>query len=139
MWPRWLRFLASLWVAFDSRKRQGRDIFWFVVVFALGPLLVPFYLASRPLLANEKRAGNFCWNVLVGFESLLFWLLSLALSASMLENMSIRQSKDIAPVKIAEIKAGTILGTLFLFFLLIVEKVIFTIFRKNFEKKHFIN
>lgn len=139
MWPRWLRILASLWVAFDSRKRHGRDIFWFVVVFALGPLLVPFYLAARPLLAHEKRVGNFCWNVIVGFESFLFWLISLALSASMLENLTIKQSKDIAPVKVAEIKAGTVLGTLFLFFVLITEKLLFTAFRRNFERKYFIN
>ena len=134
MWPRWMRALASLWVALDCKKREGNKIFWFLLVFILGPLTLPFYMSLRPLRSGEIKKGCFLWNLIVNAEYLISWLVTIAGSAVMIENLTTEQTKDIAPVKVAEIKAGTILGALFFAIVFIVEKIGFAIIRKKIEK-----
>lgn len=136
MWPRWLRFAASAWVALDSRKRKGTDWMWLLLVFIMGPLMLPFYLAARPLKNNEKRVGGFFWNSFLGFEKFLTWVTTLAVGAVLYENMRIEKTPDIANVKIAEIKAGSLLGAMVVAILLLIEKAVFYSYKNKHEKKY---
>ncbi len=136
MWPRWIRALATLWVAWDSRQRQSLDWFWVLVILLLGPLLLPFYLATRPLLKGEHRAGGFLWNLLVSCESLVSWLVGLAAAAVLVENISMPYDKSLAEVKRAEIKAGSIIGAILLIVFAGLEKMGFELFREIIEKKY---
>lgn len=123
MWPKWLRGLVTLWVAWDSRSRKGAGLFWTAVVFVLGPLLVPFYLAARPLLPGETRRGSFWWNAVWNFERLFAALAALASMAVCAQNMQIAEKTDLAVVKRAEIKAGTLAGLIATMILLLIERI----------------
>ena len=133
MWPKWLRALTTLWVAWDSRHRKGLDMFWVLVVLLLGPLLIPFYLAARPLLKGESRRGSFLWNALWNFEKPFSALLGIAATAVFAQNMMTAPDKDLAEVKRAEIKAGTILGTMAILLLFALERLGFDAVREYFE------
>jgi len=135
MWPRWVRGIITLWVAYDSQNRKGLDLFWVLVLFLLGPLLLPFYLAARPLLKDENRRGGFFWNAFWNFEKLLSTLAGLAASAVFIENMMESENKEVAVVKRAEIKAGSITGVVAVVFGFVIERLFFDIFRKTFEKE----
>lgn len=137
MWPRWVRTLATLWVAWDSRQRKNLDWFWVLVIFLLGPLLLPFYLATRPLLRGERRVGGLLWNLLVNCENLLSWLAGLAAAAVLVENVSMPYDKSVAEVKRAEIKAGSLIGAVLLIVLAGIEKMGFEMLREHIEKKYF--
>ena len=134
MWPKWLRGLLAVWVAYDSRARKGMDLFWVLVVLILGPLLVPFYLAARPLLPGEVRRGSFWWNALWNFEKLFSTLVALASAAVFYENMSAPKTKEIAEVKLAEMKAGTILGLFVIIVFFVAERIGFDAFREWAER-----
>ncbi|HEY9070723.1 MAG TPA: hypothetical protein VIV61_10750 [Candidatus Ozemobacteraceae bacterium] len=123
MWPKWLRGLVTIWVAWDSHTRKGPSLFWTAVVFILGPLLVPFYLAGRPLLAGESRRGSFWWNAVWNFERLFAALAALAGFAVCAQNLQLAETKDLAVVKRAEIKAGTFAGLIATLVLLFIERV----------------
>jgi hypothetical protein len=125
--------MATIWVAFDSKKRKNIDWFWVLVVLLLGPLLLPVYMSVRPLLSGEKRSGGLCWNVLVNFEKFFVWIAGLAATVVFVENISTPHDKDLAEVKRAEIKAGTILGAILVIVLIGFEKVLFGWFRKRIE------
>lgn len=136
MWPRWIRSLATLWVAYDSRQRKSLDIFWVLLVLLLGPILLPFYLATRPLLKGEVRVGGLFWNLLVSVESLLSWLVGLAAVAVFVENFTTPQDKGLAEVKRAEIKAGSLIGVVLFIVVAGLEKMGFEWFRQHVEKKY---
>lgn len=133
MWPRWVRGIITLWVAFDSQNRKGLDLFWVLVILLLGPLLLPFYLAARPLLKGETRRGGFLWNALWNFEKLVSTLAGLAASAVFLENMMESENRDLAQVKRAEIKAGSILGVVAIILIFGVARLFFDGFRSSLE------
>ena len=68
--------LAAIWVAGNAIKRKlgvVRSILWAVGTFILGVIVLPFYIAKRPLNANEVREGGYAWNVLRAFA--LSWTL----------------------------------------------------------------
>jgi hypothetical protein len=68
--------LAAIWVADNAiRRKLGavRTILWGVGTFILGVIVLPFYIAKRPLKANEVREGGYAWNVLRAFA--LSWTL----------------------------------------------------------------
>lgn len=134
MWPKWLRGLVTLWVAWDSRSRKGAGLFWTAVVFILGPLLVPFYLAARPLLPGETRRGSFWWNTAWNFERLFSALTALAGMAVCAQNMQIAENKGLAVVKRAEIKAGTLAGLIATFLFLLVERVTMNALKSSMEQ-----
>lgn len=134
MWPRWVRGIITLWVAYDSQNRKGLDLFWVLVVLLLGPLLLPFYLAARPLLGGESRRGGFFWNAFWNFEKLFSTLAGLAGSAVFIENLMESENKELAEVKRAEIKAGTILGVVAIIGGFVLERVFFDLFRQTFEE-----
>ena len=135
MWPKWLRGLMTLWVAHDSRRRNRLDLFWVLVVLILGPLLLPFYLAARPLLPGEFRRGSFLWNALWNFEKLFSTLVALASVTVFIENMTQPKSKEVAEVKQAEVKAGTLLGLFVVVVFFVVERLGFNAFREWMENK----
>ncbi|MBP7634361.1 hypothetical protein KBA41_09315 [Candidatus Ozemobacteraceae bacterium] len=134
MWPKWLRGLVTLWVAWDSRSRKGAGLFWTATVFILGPLLVPFYLAARPLLPGETRRGSFWWNAAWNFERLFSALAALAGIAVCAQNMQIAENKDLAVVKRAEIKAGTLAGLIATFILLLIERGSMNMLKSSMER-----
>lgn len=136
MWPRWVRALATVWVAWDSRQRRSLDWFWVLVIFLLGPLLLPFYLATRPLIKGEHRVGGIFWNLFVSCESLFSWLVGLAAAAVLVENVSMPYDKSLAEVKRAEIKAGSLIGVVLLIVFAGLEKMGFELFREHVEKKY---
>jgi hypothetical protein len=61
----------AIWVFFNAKKRKYNGLPWAAFTAILGPLVVPFYLAKRPLKAGEVREGGTGWNVLKYFA--LFW------------------------------------------------------------------
>ena len=84
MWYFILFGLLALWVGFDaSRRNLGavKAILWAIGTFLLGVIVVPIYLAKRPLKANQVREGGFAWNVLKNF-ALTWTILMVAISIS---------------------------------------------------------
>lgn len=136
MWPRWVRALATLWVAFDSRQRKELDLFWVLVILLLGPLLLPVYLSVRPLLKGEKRTECFFWNFFVNTEKLVSWLVGLAAAAVFVENFTMPHDKNVAEVKRAEIKAGSLAGVILFIVIAGFEKMGFEFLRQHIEKKY---
>ena len=66
MWYLILFGMFAAWVLFDglSRKYGGAAVGWAFGTLFLGPLLVPVYLAKRPLKIGEFRIGGLGWNLL---------------------------------------------------------------------------
>lgn len=76
--------LITLWVAFDaSRRKLGvvKTILWAIGTFLLGVIVVPIYVAKRPLKSNQVREGGFAWNVLKNF-ALTWTILMVVISFS---------------------------------------------------------
>jgi hypothetical protein len=134
MWPRWIRALATLWVAWDSRQRKSLDWFWVLVVLLLGPLLLPVYLTTRPLLKGEKRVGGLIWNLFISLESFASWVVGLAAAAVFVENITTPHDPNVPDVRRAEIKAGSLAGVFIFIFLFGLEKLGFEYFRQHVEK-----
>ena len=137
MWPRWVRALATVWVAIDSKKRGRFNMTWTIVVLILGPLLLPFYIASRPMMKNEKGVDCFFWRLWKAFEDLFVWITALASSAVFIENMTTPKSRELSEVKRAEIKAGSILSFIFLVIAIGLEKFGFDSVNELIEEKIF--
>jgi len=71
--------ILAIWVCADALHRKAKAIAWTVGTLFLGPVVVPVYLAKRPLKAGEVREGGIAWNVLKNFA--LFWTLLVAVAA----------------------------------------------------------
>jgi hypothetical protein len=69
MWYLILHGVFAAWVLFDglSRKDGGAAVGWALGTVLLGPLVLPVYLATRPLKNGEIREGGAAWNVLKNF------------------------------------------------------------------------
>jgi nitric oxide reductase large subunit len=104
-----------------------------LIIFLLGPLLVPVYMSVRPLTKNETRKGGLLWNIFVNAEQFFIWLAGIAITAVFAENFTMPHDKDIADIKRAEIKAGSIMGAVLLLLLLGLERIFFAGFRKKIE------
>jgi len=65
----------AIWVFRDSKKRRINGMPWAVCSAIFGPVVVPIYLAKRPLKDGEVREGGLPWNVLKNFA--LFWTLTI--------------------------------------------------------------
>src|SRR5436309_4137295 len=70
--------LFALWVLFDGlgRKMGASAILWTAGTLFLGPIILPIYLASRPLKQGEVREGGKAWNVLKNFA--ILWTIVMA-------------------------------------------------------------
>jgi len=54
--------LAAAWIFADARARRAdKPLFAALAVLLLGPLWLAFYMADRPLGADERRTGGFGW------------------------------------------------------------------------------
>jgi len=130
-----LRAVLGGWVILDSRKRGGVSLFWTAVVIILGPLLIPLYLTCRPLIEGERKRGTFFTNLFWNFEPLVSGLVALAAVAVSIENFVDSGRQELAPVKRAEIKAGTILGVMVTFVMYGISRVLVGIFRDWIEEE----
>lgn len=137
MWPRWVRALATIWVSVDSTKRGKFDVAWTLTILFFGPLLLPFYIASRPFMKDEKVINCYFWRFLKACQNLFILILGLASSAVFIENITTPKSRELAEVKRAEIKAGSILGIIAMFLLIGAEKFSFDFIKEQIEKKFF--
>ena len=137
MWPRWVRALATIWVSVDSTKRGKFDVAWTLTILFFGPLLLPFYIASRPFMKDEKVINCYFWRFLKACQNLFLLILGLASSAVFIENITTPKSRELAEVKRAEIKAGSILGIIAMFLLIGAEKFSFDFIKEQIEKKFF--
>jgi hypothetical protein len=70
VWYVLIFLIIAIWVADDARKRKlglPKIILWTIGTFIIGVIVLAFYVAMRPLKANEVREGGFAWNVLRAF------------------------------------------------------------------------
>lgn len=84
MWYVIIFGLLTLWVAFDASRRQlgaAKTILWAIGTFLLGVIVVPIYIAKRPLKVNEVREGGLAWNLLKNF-ALTWTILMVVISIS---------------------------------------------------------
>lgn len=79
MWYLVLYGIFAIWVFVDSLKRKARAIPWAIGTAILGPIVLPVYLATRPLKAGEVREGGTAWNILKNFA--MFWTILMVLVA----------------------------------------------------------
>lgn len=137
MWPRWVRALATIWVSVDSSKRGKLDVPWTLTILLFGPLLLPFYIASRPFLKDEKKINCYFWRFIKACQNLFLFSITLATSAVFVENITTPKSRELAEVKRAEIKAGSIIGIIVMFVLVSLEKISFDFMKDQIEKRFF--
>jgi len=76
IWKPFVGYLGlGVWVLVDAWKRGAHKYLWWAIGTAvLGALVLPVYLAKRPLLAGEVRVGGTAWNILKYFAVL--WTLT---------------------------------------------------------------
>jgi hypothetical protein len=69
----------ALWVVFDSLNRRMRmkGILWALASWVFGPIVLPLYLAFRPLKSGEVREGGTAWNILKNFA--ILWTVATAI------------------------------------------------------------
>ena len=87
--------ILAIFVFFNAKKRKNNIVLWPIGTFVFWPLILPFYMAKRNLLPNEKREGGSGWNVCkyfiltwTGFIAILFiaGLFNVADSATKVES-----------------------------------------------------
>lgn len=70
-----LYVIVAIWLFLDAKKRLTNGIPWAAFTVLLGPVVVPVWLAKRPLKDGEVREGGMAWNVLKNFA--LMWTLTM--------------------------------------------------------------
>jgi hypothetical protein len=80
MWYVALYGMFAVWVLLDGiARRIGASVAaWTVGTLLLGPIVLPIYLAKRPLKKGEVREGGTAWNVLKNFAILWTVLMAMA-------------------------------------------------------------
>ena len=81
MWYLILYAIFSAWVLFDgfSRRMGASAVAWAVGTLFFGPIILPIYLAKRPLKGGELREGGTAWNILKNFA--ILWTIVMAVAA----------------------------------------------------------
>lgn len=72
--------ILGTWLLIDASRRKvggGTIVMYVIGAVVLSVLVVPFYVALRPLKAGETRDGGAAWNVLKWFA--LLWTVGWAL------------------------------------------------------------
>ena len=79
----------GVWVLIDGIQRKiGRStVFWFLGTLLFGPIILPIYLALRPLKLREVREGGQAWNILKNF-ALLWTVVMLIVTVATLLNVA---------------------------------------------------
>jgi hypothetical protein len=81
MWYIALYGMFAIWVLLDGLARRiGPNVAaWTLGTLLLGPIVLPIYLAKRPLKKGELREGGTAWNVLKNFA--ILWTVLMAMAA----------------------------------------------------------
>lgn len=79
VWYILLNLVFAVWVFSDAQSRRTPTGAWAISTFLFGPIVLPLYLARRPLKDGEVRAGGPWWNVLKNFA--ILWTLVMAVAA----------------------------------------------------------
>src|SRR5258708_28900846 len=87
MWYLVLYGIFALWVLQDglSRKLATSAAGWTLGTLLLGPIILPVYLAKRPLKKGEVREGGTAWNILKNFAVLWTVLMAIAGFSAMMQ------------------------------------------------------
>jgi hypothetical protein len=75
MWYWILWAVAAAWVAWDGWRRMVLFPLWALGTLGLGPIVLPIYLAVRPLDSGETREHGRAWNILKNFA--IMWTLTM--------------------------------------------------------------
>ena len=70
-----LYIAIAIWLFLDAKKRKTNGIPWSAFTVLFGPIVVPLWMAKRPLKSGEVREGGTAWNVLKNFA--LMWTLTM--------------------------------------------------------------
>lgn len=86
MWYIALYGMFAIWVLLDGLARRiGPNVAaWTLGTLVLGPIVLPIYLAKRPLKKGEVREGGTAWNVLKNFAILWTVLMAMAVFGAMM-------------------------------------------------------
>jgi hypothetical protein len=70
----------ALWVLLDGliRKISAWAVLWALGTAIFGPIVLPIYLALRPLKQGEVREGGRPWNILKNFA--ILWTIVMAIA-----------------------------------------------------------
>ena len=134
MWYVIIFGLLTLWVAFDASRRQlgaAKTILWAIGIFLLGVIVVPIYIAKRPLKVNEVREGGLAWNLLKNF-ALTWTILMVAISISAINAASQTNVNSGAEAAGAAIGMGIVIVVLaVVWFFPMVGAIVLGFFLKN--------
>lgn len=129
--------LLLAYLIWDGRRRKVSKIWaWALGSVMAGPLVLPFYFASRPLMEGEVRSGGYGWNV-VRYFALLWTFLFLVIGVASCANVgeTVESAQTDAEQASATIGAG--LGFMFIgvmwFFPLVGSLVVGFFLRKSCE------
>jgi hypothetical protein len=70
---------AAIWTGLDAYSRRSNVALYAVGAFLFAPMVVPIWIASRPLRTGETREGGRAWNVLRNFA--ITWTILMAIAA----------------------------------------------------------
>ena len=121
MWYLILWAAFAVWVLCDNihRNLRGASVLWFIGTVLLGPLVLPLYLAWRPLKQGETREGGTSWNVLKNFAVLWTALMCVAAFQILVQLSKHASESDTATARMGA-GLGVIVGLSFLTFVWLV-------------------
>lgn len=79
MWYLIAALFAAIWTGLDAYGRRSNAVLYAVGAFLLAPIVVPVWIACRPLRAGETRDGGRAWNVLRAFA--ITWTIFMLIAA----------------------------------------------------------
>lgn len=103
--------VLALWVLFDgvTRKMGASTVLWILGTVLLGPIILPIYLASRPLKQGEVREGGRAWNVLKNFAILWTIVMVIVTIAALMNVADVTRSLNSEAERVGA-GLGTLIG-----------------------------
>lgn len=103
--------VLALWVLFDglNRKMGASIVLWVVGTVLVGPIILPIYLAVRPLKQGEVREGGKAWNVLKNF-AILWTIVMIIVTVAALLNVADVTKGLTSEAQLAGAGLGTLIG-----------------------------
>ena len=128
-----LYIAVAFWLYRDAKARLFNGLPWSIATMFLGPTVVPFYIAKRPLKQGEVREGGFGWNVLRNFA--LFWTLTIFVGfIGGLVNVSEHAQNATSEAEQIGVGMGVAIGGVMIFLLwlfVLVGALVFGLFLKK--------
>ncbi len=117
MWYVVLYAVLAGWVFLDAlaRRCKGTAVVWTLGTLVCGPVVLPFYLARRPLRIGETRKGGTSWNVLSNFAILWTIVMAIVGISTLISMASVTSGVKSGP-EAAGAGVGIVLGVGFLAF-----------------------